>query len=372
MGEEGKGSGQTLLEQPVVEPLVEPVRERRKKPEGKKKRRLPLPMLTTLGLGAVCLGLAVFIGVSVWKYQRANAPILAENARLEDALSDQRTQNDAVKGELEQLEQESKARGEKLAALTAELGELERFVDPDAPDRETYLREQMVELLELRQELVNGVRKEMGQSVSGFFTEFGAGEYTPPEPIDVSREFFEDAVSTVTGEMDSSIAEVLGDVSKDVVESGGNDLLDTIGSSALQSIGQKVSDSVKDAALDALGVGGIVSAAGTMSGIYDTLLGISKDTPETGLALTLQDAAGYAQKVAAVLEDPNADTAALREAVSAYQQFSAYRWAAEDLRDKWGIATGVGSLFYNDLAQVDAIDRALGIYAVLLREGETK
>lgn len=337
-------------------------------PTAPQKSRVSPPLLVAAALAAVCLALATFICISYFLYQQRNAPIWAENARLEGEVAAQNEANASSREALENLEREREALSARVTALGSELGGLERFLDEDAPDRATYLQDQMVTLLERRQELVRDIRDRMTLGINGFARTFGAAEFVPPEPVDVSREFLKNSVAAIAEGTDSSAAEVLGDVAQSVIDRDGEDLWDTVSSAALSSIGEKLSGAVRDAALDAAGLGGIVSAATSASSFVDTIKSFSHDTPDQALALTLQDALACAQQVTAVLNDPNADTAALRQAVYQYNRFCAYRWAAEDLRNKLGLSTGIGDSLYDDLAQVEAIDQALGVCAILLQK----
>lgn len=234
----------------------------------------------------------------------------------------------------------------------------------------TYIEAQMVALLEARQKALNGVRSQMTANLNGFFQEFGAAEFVPPEPVDVGREFLQQTVAELGGATDSAVGEVLGDVAAQVIGQGSPDW-DGISAAALESIGGKISGSVQDAVLEASGLDGTVSAVQRADGALSALRDIFDGTPDYALARTLQDALDYAGRAAAVLEDPEADVEALYGALAAYNQFCAYRRAAVDLRDESGLSSMGEWGLYSSLAEVEAIDRALGVYAILLQsEGE--
>lgn len=328
------------------------------------KRKLPAPLLTALILAVTCAALTAFIVVTWTGYQKENAPIIEKNAQLEAELRLRQEENKAAQEQLEQLTAREQTLRSRSGELEAALADYAIFIDRDGPSREEYIQEQMVNLLEQRQDLINGVRSEMTLNLNSFFSAFGAAEYVPPEPINVGREFLKDAVSALAGEMDPPVTDVLGDVASEVIDNGTENILDTAESAALSAIGGKLFDS----ALEAAGVDGVASAVGSANGALSKLKDIFDSTPDAALALTLQDALGYAGQVTEVLNDPAADAEALRRAVDAYDQFRAYRRAAMDLRDEVGL-TGMSELsHYGELARVEAIDQALGIYAILLGE----
>ncbi len=332
--------------------------------ETEEKRKLPAPLLTALILAGICVVLAAFIAVTWAGFRQENAPIIEKNAQLEAELRLRQEENNAAQEKLEQLtaqEQPLRGRSEELDVAMADYA---IFMDQDGPSREEYIQEQMVNLLEQRQDLLNGVRSEMTLNLNSFFSAFGAAEYVPPEPIDVGREFLKGAVSSVAGEMGSTVADVLGDVASEVIDNGTENILDTAEYAALSAIGGKLFDS----ALEAAGVDGVASAVDAADGALSKIKDIMDHTPNAALALTLQDALGYAGQVTEVLNDPAADAEALRRAVDAYDQFCAYRRAAMDLRDETGLTAMSELSLYGELAQVEAIDQALGIYAILLGE----
>lgn len=332
--------------------------------ETKEKRKLSAPLLTALILAGVCAVLAILIAVTWVGFQKKNAPILEENARWEEELRLRQEENEAAQERLDALASQEQPLQDHLKELDAALEEYAIFFDADGPSREAYIQEQMVDLLERRQTLMNNIRSEMTLNLNAFFSTFGAAEYVPPEPIDVGREFLQGAVSSLAGEMGSPVTDVLGDVAAEVIGNESEDILDTVGSAALSSIGEKLSDSV----LEAAGVDGVVSAADSASGVLSEWKNILDATPNAALALTLQDALGYADQVTEALNDPTADVETLRRAVEAYDQFCAYRRAATDLRDETGLSAMSELSLYGELAQVEAIDQALGIYAILLEE----
>ena len=253
--------------------------------------------------------------------------------------------------------------------------------EPDEPDepvfdsaaaqaarqaRVDYLTDLTVTLLMERDKCVEDLKTSMAITLNGFFREFGAQEFALPEKIDVGREFFEGAVSKLVGELEIPGTDILGDVYEDVSENGGDDLLQTVTSSALESVGSKVTETVRESVMELSGLGSLVSAAESIQNSMTLIGSIIDGTPDYALALTLRDAKGYADTVAAFLSSGEADTETLRSALRAYLSFSGFEQAATDLRDSNGL-TAVGRMPISSiLSRAEALDRAIGICALLL------
>ena len=261
-----------------------------------------------------------------------------------------------------------------------EPGEPDKTDVPDAPDepafdsaaaaaarqaRVDYLTDLTVTLLMERDECVEELKSSMAITLNGFFREFGAQEFALPEKTDVGREFFEGAVSKLVGELEIPGTDLLSDIYQNVSE-GGGDLAQAVTSSALEAVGGKVTEEIRGAVLELTGLDSLVSAAESIQNGMTLLESIIDGTPDYALALTLRDAKGYADTVAAFLSGGATDTETMRSALRAYLSFSGFEQAATDLRDSNGLTAVGRAPISGFLARAEALDRAIGICALLL------
>lgn len=326
------------------------------------KKKMTPPLAAALALAVVCIGLASFIAVTWTGYQRENEPVLAENARLEQERYAAQSHAESSQAELDRLTGQIAEQEEAAQAIHDAVSQYTVFFSEDGPTRTEYIQDRMVELLDRRQTVINEVRGQMAANLNSFSTAFSSQEYVAPEPINVMKEFLKDSVSALAGEFDSAVVDIAGDVITAGID--GEDLK----SAALEAIGEKISGTIKDKAVEALGVSDLVSGAAKADETVSTLKDIFDNTPDYALSLTLNQALVYAGQVMAVLNDPAADTGELRQAIYSYNQFISYYRAARNLRDDYSLTDMGEAGLYEQLAEADAIDRALGVYAILLRE----
>lgn len=325
-------------------------------------KKLSPPLAAALALAALCAVLALAAAVRYGAYRRVNQPILEQNAALAQELRSAEDEAARLRSLLDETEAAVREDASAAAALRTAVEPYRDLLTVDSGDRRTYLEDKMAELLERRQDLLNGVRSQMESNLSGFFSSFTNEEYIPPEQVPVMKELFKSAISSVAGELDSAVADVAGETISAGLDGQALD------AAVLDAIGQKVTDTVKDKVLDATGLSGLVSAGSAVSSAVSTMQGVRDNVPDYAVALTLDKALVRAKEVAALLADPAADTDTLRKAVDSYNYFIGYYRAAQNLRDDYSL-TGMGELeLYGSLAEADALDRALGVYAVLLRE----
>lgn len=334
-------------------------------------KRMTAPTMVALGIAAVCVCLGTAVGIRWMSFQWKNAPIVTENARLEEELAKAVEAAETQAGELEELNMRTGELRRQTDAIRVELADYQPLLAEGESSQE-YIETQMVELLERRQELVQMVRDDMSASLGRFFSSFGAGEYVAPEPIDIPRELLKDTVSAITGQISSPAGGVVGDAVTAAIDSGGEDLWDNVSAATVESIGSAITGAAQDAVTDAIGISDVVSGVSTAQDVIGKIKDIFDTTPNYALAVTLNRALTYAQKVTAVLDDPAADLAALEQAVYDYNIFRGYCDAAFDLRDETGLHTFWDPMLYMELAQAREIDRALGVYALLLGEEGAK
>lgn len=326
------------------------------------KKRLTPPQLAALGLAAVCMALTLVIAISYANYRRTNGPVLAENARLEGELYAAQDRAEDSQAELDRLTEQLGTYEERTRDIRDAVGQYSIFFSDAGPSREEYIQDRMVELLDRRQAVISSVRGQMAAGLNSFSTAFSGQEYVAPEPINVMKEFLKDSISDLAGSLDSTVADVAGDVALAGLD--GEDLK----SAALESIGGKISGTVRDKAAETLGISGLVSGAEQAGSALSALKSVFDNTPDYALSLTLSQALQYARQVAAVLDNPSAGTEDLRQAVYSYNQFTGYYQAARNLRDEYSLSDIEEASLYGELAQVDAIDRALGVYTILLQK----
>ena len=322
------------------------------------------PLAAAAGLGTLCMALALFLAVDLTLYWQENKPVLQENARLEAAYQETIEEKKELETQLSDLTARAETAGADAGALRATRGDYLIFTEESLLSPGDYIQTRMVELLEQRQTVERELRAGLADGINEMLGRFGAQEYIPPEPVNLTREALKSGVSAIAGELGGDVAGVLGDVVNAGIDSGGEDLLNTMGAAAAASIGGKLRDGV----LNAVGVSGVVSGISTAGELVTSIQDLMDMTPDYALAVTLERASGHAQQVVEVLSDPTADTDALWQAVDEFGQFYGYACAAADLRDQSGLSAIPTQQFYNQVGELEAIDQVLGLYVVLLSE----
>lgn len=321
-------------------------------------------LAVAVGLGVICAALALFLTVRLTLYWRVNGPVLQENARLEAAYQETIGEKKELETQLDGLTSRAEAAHAASEEMRTALGDYLIFAEESPMPSSDYIQTRMVELLERRQTVEGELRAGLTDGINEMLGRFGAQEYIPPEPVDLTQEALKSGVSAIAGEMGGDVAEILGDMVNAGIDSGGEDLLNTLGAAAVESIGGKLRDGV----LDAVGVSGAVGAISTAGDIVTSIQDLLDMTPDYALAVTLERASGHAQRMAELLSDPTAGTDVLWQAVDEFGQFYGYACAAADLRDQSGLSAIPTQRFYNQVGELEAIDQVLGLYVVLLSE----
>lgn len=326
-------------------------------------RKLAQPIaIITLALAIVCALLALLTVKNFNDHRQREQLILDENARLSQELQVVQQQAGGLETELEQLSVQLREAEARTAAIQADIDAYAPFLTEASPSRSEYIENQMVELLDQRQKLVGDVRSYMTAGINNFLAQFSAQEFVPPEPIDVPKELLKDTISSLAGGLGSTTADVIGDTL--IAGLDGEDM----GTAALESIGENLTSAVQDQVLDALGLSDLANGVTLVLDAVSGVRGFLNTTPDYALSLTLNQALDHAQQVMEILNDPAADTNALNQAVYHYNYFVGYSNSAQNLRDGYELTAIWEAGLYDDLALVDSIDRALGIYAILLSE----
>lgn len=236
--------------------------------------------------------------------------------------------------------------------------------EPEGPSVQELAEAELVNLLELRQRLVEQVRMTMSDGIGDYCEIFGAGggEVKFPEQPQMSREALEKAVSSVVdavGISDEAIA---------VAKAASEDGLDGAANTALDALGNKFMNSFQDAVFEVTGINAIVSASESVSSFADRLEQAMDTTPDYALSFSMAKANQDFYDMFSKVFDLTASVEDLETALTEYENFYPNYLTAANLKEKKALSGGPKSTLRSDIEQIKLIDNAIALYYVVLSD----
>lgn len=236
--------------------------------------------------------------------------------------------------------------------------------EPEGPSVQELVEAELVNLLELRQGLVEQVRMTMSDGIGEYCEIFaiGGGEVKFPEQPQMSREALEKAVSSVVDGV--GIPDEAIEVAKAASEDGLGGAVNT----ALDALGSKLMNSFQDAVFEAAGINAIVSASESVSSFADRLEQAMDTTPDYALSFSMAKANQDFYDMFSKVFDLTASVEDLETALTEYENFYPNYLTAANLKEKKGLTGGPKSTLRSDIEQIKLIDNAIALYYVVLSD----
>lgn len=348
------------------QPVPPPAADENPVPPKKGKRRI----IPTLSAAVLCV-LAVVIGiytVSTYNsYQDEMASLQEERSKLESTCAQLETEIEDEKKKFGDLELEYDSTIDEINNISNDIKELEIFVSPDGETTQDYLNIKMTDLLDLRQELVNDICNCIETGFLTFTHKFSLGEYVMPERPDPSRELLTDAITQITG--GGIISDIIVNTAQAVIDNDGADLIDTINDATLSSVGDQVSAAVQNKVTDMMGLTPIMDGVQVSSDVISAIQNIISGTPDEAIATTLQKASSHMNSVVDILYNSSPSLDDLKYCLDEYCKLISFGRTAVELKEgnRDSFVMGAGNM-YNEISEIEMIDRAIGVCSVLMEE----
>lgn len=292
-------------------------------------------------------------------------------AEREQAAAELRTSLEEARRQTQELET-------RVGAAEREIKSIKEERDAKAAGYQAFLEvsgseptaaaagELAVTLLEARGAKVEEIRSYLAADVSSLSVMYGGQEYALTPAPDIPRETLKNIVGAVAGEFGGTVAGVAGDALAAVTDrfdGTAASVGDGLAEGSLESLTGKVTDALHDQVKGAVdeATGGAVSGMASVQGAFQTISNLLDTTPDHALALTVNAGADSAERIIAVLDDPAADTQALRQAVMEHDRFAGFMAACGQMKQNSDLFVPGDGFLYDRLAEVEELDRAIAV-----------